>query len=186
MKSYNDNGKLKLHLGCGKRYLPGWTHIDLVSYPHIDYLHRIDKLEIFNDDSVDDIYACHCLEHFKRHEVADVLREWARVLKSNGWIHIAVPSFEAIIEEYLENKKIEMVMGLLYGRQDYEYNIHYHTFDFENISLLLTNANFDNIEIYRWEDFLPAGFDDYSRAYLPHMDFEHGRLMSLNVVAKKR
>ena len=28
--------------------------------------------------------------------------------------------------------------------------------------------------------------DDCSRAYLPHMDFENGRLMSLNVVARKR
>ena len=38
---------------------------------------------------------------------------------------------------------------------------------------------------YDWRDFLPDGFDDYSRCYLPHMDFEHGQLMVLNVTAEK-
>ena len=46
-------------------------------------------------------------------------------------------------------------------------------------------AGFSNVERYDWRDFLPPGYDDYSRSYLPHMDFDHGRLMSLNVVAVK-
>jgi len=29
------------------------------------------------------------------------------------------------------------------------------------------------------------GVDDFSQAYLPHMDREHGRLMTLNVEADK-
>jgi predicted SAM-dependent methyltransferase len=29
--------EIKLHLGCGKRYIPGFIHIDLADYPHIDY-----------------------------------------------------------------------------------------------------------------------------------------------------
>ena len=28
---------MKLHLGCGNRYLSGYAHIDLADYPHIDY-----------------------------------------------------------------------------------------------------------------------------------------------------
>ena len=128
---------MKLHLGCGNRHLPGWVHIDLVEYPHIDYQQRIDKLTMFEDNSVDEIYACHCLEHFKRHEVQDVLCEWSRVLKTGGGIHIAVPNFQAIIEEYLSFQKLESVLGPLYGRQDYEYNIHYHTFDLRFLQKLL-------------------------------------------------
>jgi hypothetical protein len=30
-----------------------------------------------------------------------------------------------------------------------------------------------------------AGFDDYSQAYIPHMDKEGGRLISLNLEAEK-
>jgi hypothetical protein len=77
-------------------------------------------------------------------------------------------------------------MGLMQGRQDYQYNIHYHSFDFNLLKTLLENAGCANVRRYDWWDFLPEGFDDGSRAYLPHMDFENGRLMSLNVVAIKK
>jgi len=50
---------------------------------------------------------------------------------------------------------------------------------------LLEKAGFTNISTYDWREFLPDDYDDYSRAYLPHMDFDSGRLMSLNMVARK-
>ncbi len=76
-------------------------------------------------------------------------------------------------------------MGLLYGGQDYEYNYHYCTFDFQLLKEKLEHAGFTDIERYDWKEFLPDGYDDFSRAYLPYMDFENGRLMSLNVKARK-
>ena len=114
-----------------------------------------------------------------------MLKEWHRVLQSGGVLRIAVPDFEAIVEEYLSSRDLERVMGLLYGGQNYEYNFHYQTYDFKRLSDLLRRAGFLQVERYDWRDFLPPGYDDYSRSYLPHMDFEHGRLMSLNVVATK-
>ena len=77
-------------------------------------------------------------------------------------------------------------MGLLYGGQDYEYNFHKYLFTFDSLKKLLEDNNFYNVKSYDWKDFLPKGYDDFSRAYLPHMDFENGRLMSLNVTANKR
>jgi len=50
---------------------------------------------------------------------------------------------------------------------------------------LLEDADFSGVAKYDWREFLPPDYDDYSRAYLPHMDFENGRQMSLNVVATK-
>lgn len=35
---------MKIHLGCGKRYIPGFYHVDVVDYPHIDLLHEKDWL----------------------------------------------------------------------------------------------------------------------------------------------
>ncbi len=49
----------------------------------------------------------------------------------------------------------------------------------------LLESGFSEVNNYDWRDFLPKDYDDYSRAYLPHLDFEHGHLMSLNLVAKK-
>ena len=180
---------MKLHIGCGEKYLPGWKHIDARKFPHVDYVtDKLDKLDMFADNSVEEIYACHVLEHFTRAETADggILREWHRVLKVGGILRIAVPNFEAIVEEYLSTRNLDLVMGLLYGGQNHKFNFHYQTYDFKRLSGLLQRAGFSKVERYDWRDFLPqGGYDDFSRAYLPHMDFEHGRLMSLNVVAVK-
>ncbi|MHB8970185.1 MAG: tetratricopeptide repeat protein, partial [Pirellulaceae bacterium] len=85
----------KLHLGCGKRYIPGFFHIDLLAAPHVDLLHRVDSLP-FVDNSVGLIYASHLLEHFGRNEVEGVLREWYRVLRPGGLVRLAVPDFAAV------------------------------------------------------------------------------------------
>ena len=58
---------MKLHIGCGEKYLPGYKHVDARNFPHVDYVtDKLDKLEMFENDSVDEIYACHILEHFPR------------------------------------------------------------------------------------------------------------------------
>ena len=179
---------MKLHIGCGEKFLPGWKHLNARKFPHVDYVtDKLDRLDMFADNSVEEIYACHILEHFPRATMIRraVLHEWHRVLQLGGILRIAVPDFEAVVAEYLSSQNLELVMGLLYGGQNYEYNFHYQTYDFKRLSNLLTQAGFSDIKRYDWREFLPQGYDDYSRSYLPHMDFEHGRLMSLNVVATK-
>lgn len=176
---------MKLHIGCGKKYLPGYKHLDIINYPHVDYVTKADNLSMFENESLEEIYACHILEHFSRTEIKNVLKEWSRCLMGGGILRIAVPDFEAIVMEYLSSGDLERVMGLLYGGQDYEYNFHFQTYDFKRMEHLLTDAGFSKISRYNWYEFLPENFDDFSRAYLPHMDFEHGRLMSLNITAIK-
>ena len=176
---------MKLHLGCGKRYIPGFIHIDLADYPHIDYKNDVSDLSMFEDNFVDLIYACHVLEHFKRHEIERVLTEWYRVLKIGGILRVAVPDFAAIVRVYKKYKDMELIMGLLYGGQDYEYNFHHVTFDFKYLEKLLTKVGFKNIHRYDWREIIHKNYDDFSQAYIPHMDKEHGILMSLNVGAEK-
>lgn len=183
---------IKLHLGCGKRYLPGYVHIDMADFPHIDYRQRIEDLSGFADNSVDEIYACHCLEHFDRHQVPAVLAEWARVLKTpsggleGGTIRLAVPDFQAAAEHYMEHHNLSIIMGFFVGGQKDKYDYHHYEFDFSHLKELLENAGFSNIKRYDWREWMPENFDDYSRAYLPHMDFENGKLMSLNITAEKK
>lgn len=176
---------IKLHLGCGKRYLPGFLHVDAIRYDHLDYVGDISKLYFIESNTVSEIYASHVLEHFKRADLPIVLAEWKRVLKPNGLLRLSVPNFAAIVDQYRESNSLEGLQGLLYGGQTYEYNFHHIAFDFKHISEILNNNGFINIVHYDWRKFLPAGFDDYSRAYIPHMD-ESGRLMSLNLIAHKK
>ncbi|MDD2882987.1 MAG: methyltransferase domain-containing protein [Rhodoferax sp.] len=176
---------MKLHLGCGKRYIPGYVHIDAVDYPHVDHVCSIDNLSFIADDSCDVIYNCHVLEHFKRREVVKVLAEWRRVLKPDGILRISVPDFAAICEIYRLAGSIDPVVGPLFGRQDYLYNIHYNVFDFNYLAKELMSVGFTKVNRYNWRETEHANIDDYSQAYYPHMDKENGLLVSLNIEAVK-
>lgn len=177
---------LKLHIGCGKRMLPGYTHVDISEHEHVDVRCDIRKLDTYFKADADEIYACHVLEHFGRNEVVAVLTAWANALKPGGVIRIAVPDLEAAFEHYRENKNLLLITGLLYGGQRDEYDHHHIGFSFDTLVAALEQAGFEDVKKYDWNTFLPEGFDDYSRSYLPHLQFETGKLMSLNVVAMKK
>jgi SAM-dependent methyltransferase len=176
---------MKLHLGCGKRNIPGYVHIDVVDYPHIAHVASIDNLPFIPDESVSVIYTCHVLEHFKRRDAQRVLREWYRVLQPGGTLRTAVPDFAALCEVYRRSEDLSLVIGSLFGRQDYLYNVHYNVFDFASLESELLMCGFRDVRRYDWRETEHAGVDDFSQAYIPHMDKEHGVLVSLNVECRK-
>jgi predicted SAM-dependent methyltransferase len=176
---------MKLHLGCGKRFIPGFIHIDAIDYPHVDHVSTIDSLSFIGDSTVDVIYNCHVLEHFKRRDVGRVLGEWFRVLKPLGVLRISVPDFASLCDVYRRYGRLDLVIGALFGRQDYLYNIHYNVFDYDELSATLERAGFVDVRRYDWRKTEHADVDDYSQAYIPHMDKENGTLISLNVECNK-
>jgi predicted SAM-dependent methyltransferase len=177
--------EIKLHIGCGERYIPGFTHIDVRKFPRVDYVTSADKLDMFKDNSVDLIYACHVLEHFRRNQIENVLKEWYRVLKPGGTLRIAVPDLEKLVEVYLNTKNLQLILGPLVGRQDYPENTHYIVFDYSSLSKLLEKVGFKKIRRYDWRETIHKDYDDFSQAYIPHMDKEKGVLISLNLEAEK-
>jgi predicted SAM-dependent methyltransferase len=176
---------VRVHLGCGTKRLDGWIHVDAQPQPLLDHQTTIDDLHMFQDNSIDEIYACHVLEHVGRREVIGVLKEWNRVLKVGGIVRISVPDFEAVVDHYQEHRCLQDVMGLVVGGQRDNFDYHCILFTDRSIQDSLQQTGFHEVQRYEWMDFLPIGFDDYSRCYLPHLDFEKGKLMSLNIVASK-
>jgi predicted SAM-dependent methyltransferase len=181
----------KLHLGCDKRYIPGFVHVDLADFPHIDYNHRIDHLPMFADESVSLIYSCHAFEYFDRQQAKEVLAEWRRVLQPQGVLRLAVPDFEALVKVYQQLGDLNRVLGPLYGRwvipsADGELLIYHRTvYDYQSLAALLVENGFRHVRRYDWRETVHKDHDDYSQAYVPHMDKEHGVLISLNVEAVK-
>ncbi len=176
---------MKLHLGCGDKYIPGFVHVDVVDYPHVDHRMPVNTLTFAQDNSVELIYASHVLEHFGRHEIDQVLREWFRVLREGGILRVAVPDFEALALRYQETGDLEELVGLACGGQRNPYDFHKMIFDEKLLRERLRLAGFSSVSKYDWTNTEHAGLDDYSQAYLPHLDKQNGRLMSLNVEAVK-
>ena len=107
---------MKLHLGCGERYLDGYIHIDIADFDHIDYRSSIDKLDMIKDESCELIYASHVLEYFDVEEAKNVLTEWHRVLKNKGTLRLAVPDIKKLIEVYNNTDDLSKILGPLYGK----------------------------------------------------------------------
>ena len=176
----------RLHLGCGKVHIPGFFHIDLQAYPHVDHIGAIEKLDFIATDTVELIYACHVLEHFGRFQIVDVLREWCRVLRPGGVLRLAVPDFSACAAIYYEEglkDGLSGFVGLVSGGQRDPTDYHHMIFDAPLLSGLLFQAGFSGVHRWDWRKTDHADFDDYSQSHLPHMDKENGRLMSLNLEA---
>lgn len=173
---------MKLHLGCGNRYIPGFVHIDVLELPHIDHCCDVSDLGFITDNSVKLIYGCHVIEHFNIKKASDVLKEWYRILTPGGIIRLSVPDFKTCAELYLAGKaSLKQIHGPLMGGQTYLYNFHYSLFDEKKLTDLLTIIGFTNIHRWDWRNTEHATVDDYSQAYLPHMNKEHGTLISLNI-----
>lgn len=89
-----------LDIGCGARKV--WPHVIGFDNGHhsehfgqqcvADISGSAHDLSMFADESMNFIYSSHTLEHIPEDKVQDVLREWTRVLKKNGYLTLYVPS----------------------------------------------------------------------------------------------
>ena len=181
-----DFGTEKLHLGCGIKKLSGWLNVDVLEHPSVDVRCDIAKLEL-SQESVVEIYACHVLEHFESNAAQLLLMKCWHWLKPGGKICIAVPDFSAVATHYAQNNSLAELKGLILGGGKDRFDIHRTVYDFATLSESLSRAGFTGCERYDWRehDVGKLGIDDFSQAYLPHMDKDNGTLMSLNVQAFK-
>ena len=177
---------MKLHIGCGPRRIPDYVNIDIREDIKPDVVDDIYTLEKFKSGSADVIYSSHVFEHVGRHDRLTVLKRWFDVLKNGGVIRVSVPDFEAVVKAYQAGFPMEKLISLLNGSQRHPYDIHYYCYDFNALKSDLESVGFVDVRRYDWRQTEHANIDDYSQAYLPHMDKSNGILMSLNVEATKR
>lgn len=169
----------KLNIGCGNKIMPGFVNLDILELPGVDCVSPADSLP-FEKDRFDYVYACHILEHFSRHKIDSVLEEWVRVLKPGGMIRIAVPDFEAATNWYRGNN-IGEILGLVCGGQRDEFDYHKVVFDERKLRWHMEMAGLNKVQRYDWRTTEHGDQDDFSQAYLPHMNKSTGTLMSLNM-----
>jgi predicted SAM-dependent methyltransferase len=159
--------------------------MDARALPGVDVVTEVFTLPAIKQNSVKTIYASHILEHVPRPCIMTVLARWYTVLKPKGLIRISVPDWDAIVQQYMYAADLTELLGLLYGRQDYPGNEHKCVWNYTRLCKDLMDIGFVNPRRYDWRDTEHAKYDDCSQAYIPHMEKECGRLMSLNVEATK-
>jgi predicted SAM-dependent methyltransferase len=172
---------LNLHIG-GNQAHSDWKILDIEDRPEVDYVGDAANLSQFADNSVDQIYASHVLEHFYygiEDELLQTLREWHRVLKPGGYLYISVPDLKTLCWLFLHPNLEPMdrfhLMRIIFGGQTNRYDVHKVGFDLDILGLYLQEAGFQ--EFQQISEF--GWFEDCSQ--LKILDTP----ISLNVVARK-
>ncbi len=91
---------MKLNIGCGDLYIENFINLDMYN-PRADVQCDAKKLP-FKENSIDEIYASHIIEHFDYFEAFDVLEEWKRVLKGKGILVIETPDLLASCKKFVD------------------------------------------------------------------------------------
>lgn len=177
---------MKLHLGCGYKKLEGFVNVDIRPEVTPDIIDDISVLSEIADNSVSLIYCCHVLEHFDRHSYKNVLKLWTNKLIEGGILRLSVPDLD-VVAMLIHTKKypLKSLYGPLYGGQNYPENFHYIGYNFESLSEDLIELGYKDIYRWDWRNTEHSHVDDFSQAYLPHMDKDNGIHISLNIEAIK-
>jgi SAM-dependent methyltransferase len=91
-RSIESGTGLRLNLGCGLRRREGFFGVDQVALPTADIIADLNEpLAELPDDSVDEVYTRHTLEHVQN--FMPLMAELHRVTRPGGRIEIVVPHF---------------------------------------------------------------------------------------------
>ena len=169
---------MKLHIG-GKQIKDGWKILNIQKNDGVDFVGSISDLSQFDDNSIEEIYASHVVEHVDQKNIKKTLEGIYRVLKNDGKFYISVPDLDVLCRIFIDNKapaKVKFhVMRMMFGGQTDEFDYHYFGWNYEFLNSYLIAAGFKKNERVKSFNL----FNDTS-------DFApYGPPISLNVIAYK-
>ena len=169
---------MKLHIG-GKEIKEGWKILNIQKFEGVDFLGDISDLSQFKNNSVQEVYASHVIEHVPQKKINETLKGVHRILSENGKFYISVPDMDVLCKIFIDSKAPTEVkfhtMRMMFGGQVDDFDFHYFGWNFEFMRDFLTKAGFKRIE--KVKSF--SLFNDTSD-YAPY-----GPPISLNVIAYK-
>ena len=162
-----DGAPKKLEVGCGDYPQPGYIHLDIRRFKHIDVVCDFGSERLpFEENELDEILSNHSIEHVSWRKLPHVLSEWYRVLKPGGKLFFRTPDLEFICRSYLDGKVTKEHPNdenyikkffspsitpawwaniKLFAGQDYDGNYHQFAFDFEMAKNTLEKFGFKGV-----------------------------------------
>jgi len=179
-----NNKGLKVHIGSGEINIQGWINIDARDFAHVHIIDKEINLAEFTDNSIQEIYLCHILEHVSFAELEKILKLIYLKLQVGGLVRLSVPDFDKILSIYhAEDNNIDRVKHILMGGQDYEFNFHKSVYTKTFLSKTLMKNRF--IDVSEWDTLSDFGVSlgDWSNG---QVKTKNGKmLVSLNLKAIK-
>jgi predicted SAM-dependent methyltransferase len=169
---------MKLHIG-GKEVKEGWKIFNIQQLPGVDYQGDITDLGQFADNSCEEVYASHVLEHVAQDRVVDTLKGIYRILKPGGKFYVSVPDLDILCHAFISpvappDIKFH-IMRMIFGAQTDKHDFHFFGWNQLFLFHFLKLAEFSTFK--RVDSF--GIFQDFSE-YRPY-----GFPISLNVISSK-
>ena len=158
---------IRINIGCGEHPLAGFWNLDECQGAVVDVVARVPPIPAPNN-SVDEVYAGHFLEHLTQPEADEFISECYRCLKPHGVLGITVPDFHEIAKRYLDASvpaRVEFPRGEWHDMHDLDEICHLFLFstvqpsnhkwayDHRSLERLLHRHGFGRFtEINRWMD----------------------------------
>ena len=147
---------IKLHLGCGNRYMEGYINIDFPPEDHTiqtdlvaDKYEDITRLD-YPENSITEIRLHHVFEHFTRADALALLCRWRDWLKPGGLLRIETPDVMAccklIVSPFTSYSIKQQVMRHLFGSHEAGWAVHCDGWYKQKFITTLNMLGFVNLE----------------------------------------
>lgn len=170
----------RLNIG-GTSRCEGWEILNANPAPYVDHVCNANDLSQFDNDTFEQIYASHVVEHLDyRDELVRTLAEWNRVLVPGGTLLLSVPDLDTLASLLLQKDRLSVderfvIMRMIFGGHIDKHDYHVVGLNQDFLASFLHLAGYVNYR--RVQHF--GLFEDSSS-----MTFK-GVPISLNMVAEK-
>lgn len=132
---------MRVNLGCGDRYAPGWINVDWAGSPHrkdqeVDLTGELP----WPDNSIQTIYAGHVLEHLTLEQCHNLLTRLRRCAMITGTIVVVGPDLPTAYRMAEEGTLDVTIDSLLYGAERWPGDRHQWESSAEKTTTLLLTA----------------------------------------------
>jgi predicted SAM-dependent methyltransferase len=143
-------------LGCGNSHITGAVNVDINPDLKPDKIYDIRDPLPFEDNSFEEVYLFHTIEHIEKKYHLNIFKEIYRVLKSCGLFYMSYPEFKIIAQNWINNKdnNRDFWEATIYGRQLYPSDYHVCILDKSSLYETLKIIGYKNI-IFKPEKFEP-------------------------------
>ena len=174
-KELRKKEKVKLELGSAEKGKNGFITVD---YMGGDIRHNLTKKLPLDNETVDEIYSSHTLEHFEFQNIIFIIKECERILKPGGKLNVSVPNARLYIDSYIEKKIFPLKKkwyqpavtdtGSYIDQLNYVAYLNGHhkfLFDEENILNILKMCGFKNVSLRDFDEDIDLKDRDHESVY---------------------
>ncbi len=134
---------LMLNIGSGDNRMAGYINVDRYN-ANADVNWDAGHLPL-NDCTVSMIQSHQTMEHFGHHELAPIAREWYRVCKQGGEVHVTTPDIVESCKLVVANPNNGWYLSRIFGNQSHDGQHHKWGFTVPELTTLFGNAGFADV-----------------------------------------